>query len=68
MKEVITNNRVKYAMDILERQSEICPCDKNANKTATNVKQSDDRNDNNKIIKKKIIDTDIGSCAEYEFA
>lgn len=61
MKDAITNNRVDYAMNILERQSEICAHDKDANQmTATSVKQSN-RNDNNKMARKKIIDT---GCAE----
>ncbi|XP_011699501.1 PREDICTED: meiosis-specific nuclear structural protein 1-like [Wasmannia auropunctata] len=48
LKEVITNNRVNYAMDILKRQSEICAHDEYANRlTARNVKQSNDRNDDN---------------------
>ncbi|XP_018313476.1 cilia- and flagella-associated protein 53 [Mycetomoellerius zeteki] len=54
LKEVITNNRVNYAMNILKRQAEICAQDKNANQlTAMSVKQSNDRNDNNKDCKKK---------------
>ncbi|XP_024892914.1 vicilin-like seed storage protein At2g18540 [Temnothorax curvispinosus] len=54
LKEAITNNRVTYAMDILERQSENRMHDKNSNQlTATNAKQSNDRNDSNIIVKKK---------------
>ncbi|KYN23341.1 PREDICTED: meiosis-specific nuclear structural protein 1-like [Trachymyrmex cornetzi] len=54
LKEVITNNRVNYAMDILKRQAEIFAQDKNANQlTAMSVKQSNDKNDNNKDYKKK---------------
>lgn len=49
LKKTVTNNRVTYVMDILERQSEICVHDKNSNQlTVTNVKQSNDRNNNNK--------------------
>lgn len=41
-------------MNILKRQAEICAQDKNANQlTAMSVKQSNDRNDNNKDCKKK---------------
>ncbi|XP_071559874.1 uncharacterized protein [Temnothorax nylanderi] len=54
LKEAITNNRVTYAMDILERQSENRVHDKNSNQlTATNAKQSNDRNDSNIIVKKR---------------
>lgn len=52
-------------MNILERQSEIHAHDKDANQlTATNIKQFNNKNDNNKITRKKIIDTDIKGCAE----
>lgn len=62
LKEVITNNRIIYAMNILERQSEICAHDKKANQL-TVTKQFNARNDN-KIIRKKITDTGIKSYAK----
>ncbi|XP_036149685.1 uncharacterized protein LOC105833724 isoform X2 [Monomorium pharaonis] len=47
LKEIITNNRIIYAMNILERQSEICTHDKKTNQlTATSAKQFNNRNDN----------------------
>lgn len=64
MREAITNNRITYAMDILERQSEIRMYDKNSDQLiATSVKQSNDRNDS-KTAKKGIIDVDIRGCAK----
>ncbi|EGI69096.1 PREDICTED: cilia- and flagella-associated protein 53-like [Acromyrmex echinatior] len=54
LKEVITNNRVNYAMSILKRQAEIFAQDKNTNQlTAMSIKQFNDKNDNNKDCKKK---------------
>lgn len=59
------NNRISYAMNILERQSEICVWDQNINQLITigKMRGLNDRRDNKKTEE---IDTDVkgDKCSE----